>query len=530
MKLHSHKLILIVILLIQVSCLLYFGSLKKGMHFDECFSYFNTNNSCGCQAYDRTFVSSDDIMKDFYVKKGEGFNYPFVVQLQSYDVHPPLFYLALHTLCSFMPGTFTLWQGLALNIFYAVITSIFIYLSVSRYLDNKYIALVLCFLCAINTGTVCNVLYIRMYCLMTLFIWISIYLHIRMSEFEEFNKLEWKYVILNGALAFLGFMTHYFYLVFLFFIEAFFWLPKLFSWKKNYKGIIKYGIGILSGGILGVLFYPACLGQVNSGYRGQEVKSYLFDLSDFKGRLRFFGGLMNEYVYQKWIYLFLMIFVLLFLLSYYRLRKDNKLFNNGGVYFQCFLIPFLGYFLISAKCSLVGDQTMIRYQLPIYSLGIVTIGIGIYACLKESFRSLRLKIITGVLITLLFLGFNISGIINKNVFYLYTEQEHMENVAEEYSQYPCVYIYHNEDNKYFLWNDALQLAKYEDVYFVNSNNEEKIDEVKINSASPVVVYVSILGSEKEDEEYLDLIFNSNSNVATSQKLYDAMNARCYLVK
>ena len=65
---------------------------------------------------------------------------------------------------------------------------------------------------------------------------------------------------------------------------------------------------------------------------------------------------------------------------------------------------------------------------------------------------------------------------------------------------------------------------------MNSNNEEKIDEVKINSASPVVVYVSVLGSEKEDEEYLDLIFNSNSNVATSQKLYDAMNARCYLVK
>ncbi len=101
--------------------MLYFGSLKKGMHFDECFSYFNTNNSVGRQAYDRDFVTREDILKDFYVKPGEEFNYSYVVKLQSYDVHPPVFYILLHTVCSFMPGIFSMWQGLGLNILYTVI-------------------------------------------------------------------------------------------------------------------------------------------------------------------------------------------------------------------------------------------------------------------------------------------------------------------------------------------------------------------------------------------------------------------------
>ena len=48
-------------------------------------------------------------------------NYKYVYDLQSYDVHPPVYYFMLHTVCSVMPGVFSMWQGIGLNILFSLI-------------------------------------------------------------------------------------------------------------------------------------------------------------------------------------------------------------------------------------------------------------------------------------------------------------------------------------------------------------------------------------------------------------------------
>lgn len=39
-----------------------------------------------------------------------------VTRMQTYDVHPPFYYLLLHTVCSLFPGRFSKWSGIGLNI------------------------------------------------------------------------------------------------------------------------------------------------------------------------------------------------------------------------------------------------------------------------------------------------------------------------------------------------------------------------------------------------------------------------------
>lgn len=527
MKLRLSKLFFILILVVEIVVLMYFGTMKKGMHFDECFSYFNTNNSVGREAYDRSFVSSSDIMKDFYVKDGERFNYSYVVKLQSFDVHPPLFYLLLHTLCSLFPNIFSMWFGLSLNILYALITSIFVFLIVKELTKSEYIALGIMLIAAVNPGVISNVMYIRMYCLMTLFIMITVYLHIKMSEQSELNTLKNKYIIFNAVLAFLGFMTHYFYLAFIFFLELGFWLPKIFKWKRNYKGFLKYFVAMLFAGILGVVLYPACLGHVNSGYRGQEVRSYMLDFSDLGERMSFFIGLINDYIFDNFLYIILIAVVLLLLTSYYKMKKQEVFNNRIFVFIECIFVPTLGYFLVSAKGALLGDVTMMRYQLPIYNLVIIGILLMLYGPLNYLIKNNNVKNMLFIFALVSFLIINVHGMLTSKVNYLYENQEKMNEIAKEHKDEVCVYIYNDEANKYLLWNDFSELSQYKEVYFVLASNKDAIIEEKINNASNMVVYVSSLNEYGDFDEYVKLIKDNNKNIKSYEKLYDAMYATAY---
>lgn len=530
MKSRTGKIILILILMLQLGVLIFFGMQKKGMHFDECFSYFNTNNSFGREAYDRTWVSSEDIMKDFYVLPGEGFNYPFVVKLQSYDVHPPVFYILLHTLCSFMPGIFSLWQGLSLNILYALTTTFLLYYIVKFFTDNEYAALAITLIQALNPGIITDVMFIRMYCLMTLIMTGAVFLHIKMEE-DDITNIKKKYIVLNAVLAFLGFLTHYFYLVFLFFLETPYWICKLKEFKKNFKIILVYGSAILAAGILGVIVYPSCLGHVNSGYRGTEVKSYLTDVSDFGTRFRFFGELTNKYIFNGTGYLILLILIILLLTAYYIRKTTGKRISKKTVSFICcILIPTIGYYLVAVKGGLMGDEAMMRYVLPAYPFIIAAVGIMLYVLIKYVIKNVRYQTVILIILGAFLLTTDIIGAAKGNVYYLYKEQEEMVETASENKDAVCIYIYNNESQKYLLWNDYASLAQYKKVYFADSQNTDAIVDTEINNSDRIIVYVSTL-SEKEDfNDYADLIYKSNNNIKEYNKLGDAMYASYYEFK
>ena len=109
---------------------IYFCIQKSGFHADEYYSYYSTELTKGLNVPENGWMQHDDYYDEFRVLKGEGFRYGLVKQIQSWDVHPPMYYWVLHTVCSMFPGTFTKWTGLGINlIFHGISLWLIMYLT-----------------------------------------------------------------------------------------------------------------------------------------------------------------------------------------------------------------------------------------------------------------------------------------------------------------------------------------------------------------------------------------------------------------
>ena len=508
-------LLLALLLLLQCTLLIYFGSTKQGMHFDEVYSYFTTNSSGGRTANDGAWLSGEDIRKDFYVRQGEAFHYGEVIREQSYDVHPPVFYLLLHTVCSLMPGVFSMWQGVGLNIVYALITTVFIYLILRKLTQNTWFAFALSLLYVCNPGVITNVMLIRMYMLMTMWMTIAIWLHLCMGE--RFRR---SYFAINAALAFVGFLTHYYYLIFLFFLEACYWLPRL---KREWKSFLIYAGSMLGAGGLAVVCYPASLGHIFVGYRGKQATGNFFHLADLSSRFRFFGSLLNQFVFQGAMLPVLLLAITALVILIIRKRAELRVFVT------CLLLPTLGFYLVSVKASLYGEMAMLRYQLPVYGLFLLCVGITIILFAREFLQPISQRYAFGFLIacfvTLFFLEG--KGILEKNVYFCYPEQKEMAAFAKEHASDTVVYLYHKDEYKYLMWADSMQLWNYDRIYFVNAEHADTIAEEEINQAENLIVYVSVMGADKEPEAYLNSIYQSAPCVENHSLAYESTYAKVY---
>ena len=511
------QLFISTLLLIQLVLLILVGCQKQGMHFDEYYSYFTTNNSDGRAVNDRQWLSGGDMKKDFFVQEGEQFHYSKVIELQSYDVHPPVFYLLLHTVCSLTPGIYSIWQGLALNILYALITTVFLYLILEKLIRSQRAAFFVSLICITNPGVISNVMFIRMYMLLTMWMVLAIWLHLCMGE-----KWHWKFFVLNGTLAYVGFLTHYYYLVFLFFLEAAYWLPRL---KTEWKRFLIYGVSMLGAGILAVLSYPACLGHIFAGYRGKQATGNLLNLTDIQARWQFFSGLMNKYVFHGAMIPILLLTGACLITLLIKRQKEM------GSFVQCLLIPTTGYFCVSLKASLYGEEAMLRYQMSIYILILACIGVIGYLFIREFLTaepSAYFK--RGIYVSLLAAMFlmNVTGILQKRVYFCYPEQAAMTAFAKEHASDTVVYLYHKDEYKYLIWADAEALWNYQKVYFISTQDMSGLEDKEIQQADHLIVYSSIMGADDNFEKYADLIYDSNSHLTGYQKEYDGVYATAYL--
>ena len=101
-----------IIMVLQFLVASYFCIQKQGFHYDEYYSYYSSNVTYGLVPTDREWKDVAEIISEFQVREGEGFRYGLVKTMQSYDVHPPLYYMILHTICSLFPGIFFKFFGI----------------------------------------------------------------------------------------------------------------------------------------------------------------------------------------------------------------------------------------------------------------------------------------------------------------------------------------------------------------------------------------------------------------------------------
>lgn len=104
---------------------------KEDFNIDEIFSYGLANSENGFAIdyeWNQEYKDPESVFLNYLtVSEGHRFDYRNVWANQAIDVHPPLYYALLHTLCSFFPGKFSIWFAAAINIVFSILTAYIVY-------------------------------------------------------------------------------------------------------------------------------------------------------------------------------------------------------------------------------------------------------------------------------------------------------------------------------------------------------------------------------------------------------------------
>ena len=107
-SMRSNYIFLIILLLLQFLLCLHFGNEKAGFHEDEIATYGLANSPDGIWPTwgINQWRSGEEYKNSFLVNQNTRFSYTMVYENQEKDVHPPLYYMIIHTISSFVPGIF----------------------------------------------------------------------------------------------------------------------------------------------------------------------------------------------------------------------------------------------------------------------------------------------------------------------------------------------------------------------------------------------------------------------------------------
>ena len=313
-KVNFFYIISIFLLFLNVGMVIYYYNLKTSFHVDELFSYGHANSSNGAYLVDglnsglrkkrvETYLTNrwfdGQIFHDYLtVQSEEQFNYKHIFKNLEVGVHPPLFYILLHTICSFTPDIFSKWQGAILNILLWVILLIMLYKLSSRFFKDKYLALLPVVFYAFSQIGFNTVLYIRGYLLQTLWAICLIYEAIILLQEKTTSNKRWLLIFLYPLLSML---THYNSIVYSTIIGIVIGLGLLF--QKRYKDIIWLAMTLILSLIALFAIFPEAINVFMHSERADHVvKQGKNILASIKNILYLNGNkqLSNIYMTALW--------------------------------------------------------------------------------------------------------------------------------------------------------------------------------------------------------------------------------------
>ena len=483
------RLICLVLCICPIMLALYFGFQKQGYFVDEVWSYGLANSKNYAHLFMQEGWDADWIPPSYFehyieVEPGEQFSYGSVFRNQMEDNHPPFFYLVLHTVSSFFPGKFSKWFGIAPNLFYLLVTNIFLYKILRRLTENKWLAISGMLFYALSAGAVSCTIYIRMYMMLTIWMMILLYIYMKIYERESIRYIDF---LICSIVTFAGCMTQYYFYIAVFFSAGTFGLLLLLN--KNWKKIIGFIIANLGALLLVYISFPISftkiLGKDND--RGVQAYQSFFDHSYILEKFRTFYQFMNQQLYDG------MLSVILFsvvagciMIVVYCLIKHKKLeLNHEKLFIIVPIVVCIGYLTIM---TLVAPYQSDRYIFIIYPISVVCIIYGINKILDA------VHIPERYLISVLVVGailFSYSEIKNNQVQYLYLESLHNRELAEEHNEDDCIYV---SDQSYLITADVPELVKYRRVLKTDYEHLSYVrDWLDLNTKEVIVYFDWVLG-------------------------------------
>ena len=525
------RLLLWLAVIISMIVAFFFCYKKQGFHYDENYSYYSTDVTNGLYPTDHEWKSTDEIRSEYMVLDGETLNLGMVKLSQTYDVHPPLYYFVLRIVCFFSKNTFSKWQGLSINLIFYLLCLILLWqiadIAGRKSFLTDFFTLMLF---GLSPGFLSAVTFIRMYVMLSM--WCFLVLLLAMKALRDNEYTFRKLFVPTFLVTMAGFLTHYYYMVFAFFVTAYICIYLVIKKDTRIKAFI-YGISVCLGMAAAVIYYPACLGHIFSGYRGVESTQAFMDMSNTGDRIDFFVQMLNDYTFSGMFYILLLVGLLLYM--FYSYRRKVKWANNLvldssldkkeqnvekekeenadhiGSVIGLLLTVTVGYFLIVCKTAMTPSNPAeaLRYQSPVYGLLILLVTMAITAV----FDRIKANRMIPCAVLIVAIICQIHGLCSDKVFFLYEGANDLVRWAASHRDCEVAFIY-NPNNSWMIWNDGPELMQYRDIYFIPYDTDKPIDDERLLNAKDIIIYAC-----RSDESFdiINSIVEANDSLSGYEK-------------
>lgn len=463
---------------------------KRDYYLDELLSYSLSNNEVGWmqftdgQWYDPVSLYDSQLS----AQADRTFDYATVWENQKGDVHPPLYYSILHTVCSFMPGVVNRWQPALINWLFAMLTMFVIRKLVHRLFDigndsvwADIIIPLTSLVGIVLPGVLNNISFYRMYVMAMFWVIWALYMCICMLDTcYAGERMSWTQWLLLLVVNICSALTHYYCIMYLVFLELTFVL--ILARRKAIGEILRcIGVAVVSA-ILAIAIFPAMLTHIFGGYRGQESFSNASTITPaqyWSQCLQLFHGISRE-LFGGTLAVLLIIAVLMHI---YKVRCVRPTWGIQCAVKLMLIVPGVCYYLL---LSAIAVQVTTRYLFPIYAVAYVGVIYLIWDALDQipSYRYW--------LMLVLFASITIGSYRMADWRYLYRSDSLRDSLQDAYKGMDAVVVY---DVNWKCVELYRQLQNCADVIYLRDDELSMLDDA-IDSRDGLLLFAT-------NEEYVD---------------------------
>ena len=249
---------------------------KENFHVDELWTYAHANSTQGAYLSPRIDSYLKYIETDLFyrwipgevfhtyltVQPEEAFRYGHIGENLKVVEHPPLYFLLLHTVCSFFPDVFSKWQSAGLNLVIWVLLLAVLFKLARLMLPSGQAAAVVG-IYAFSLAGFGTAAFLRMYLLQTLFF---VCLAYETAMMLKENRADYRRLGLIALYSFLCLMTHYSSLFYTFFMAAATGVVLL--WRRNFALLWRYAVAMLLSVEAFFVVFPSAMDVLFGSLRG----------------------------------------------------------------------------------------------------------------------------------------------------------------------------------------------------------------------------------------------------------------------
>lgn len=473
--------LLIFICLIQLGLALFWTGQKNYLAPDELFSYVSANNPDYIGEVPKNRWLDETWYVDYVSAQPEHrFEYAIPYHNQDQDVHPPLFYIFLHTASSLVPDQFSYETGTAFNLLFFLMCTVVLYALGKELFQSRECGLLAAFLFGISFAGQNTVVFVRMYMIMTLLVLLHALVYLK---YMEQDQIPLKGYVFLGLTLTAGVLTQYYFVIIAFFFAL--WYGIRFLKQKDYKKTVQFVSVFVISAAASIALYPSMLKHIFGTSRGAEARENFSNSADYLGKLKTMWGILDSQLFTGLGILVLAALIILAVFGIFRKKYPEKQWiRKTGV----LLFASTGYFLIVTK---IAPYQIDRYLMPIYPLVYLAV-IGWMLMFFKQWISEK----TAVILCIMgFGGLSVIHMVHSSIPYTYAKDTAVTQrleIAEQYQD--CYALYLGEETDMYDYFDAVQVLKnYQGFYNVKSltdASEVKEDMECLENEDHILLYIS----------------------------------------